>query len=64
MSLFKFIVNKLKCNSSCSMNEEYCPDKCKEYFENISNMELNSKDLKKIYLILHKSPSVIKSVPE
>ena len=47
MSLFKFMVNKLKCNSSCSMNEEYCPDKCKEYFENISNMELNSKDLKK-----------------
>jgi hypothetical protein len=55
MSFLKFFINKLKCKSSCSMNEDYCPTKCKEYFDNINNYDISKKDVLKIFSILNKS---------
>ena len=59
MSLIKRIIEAFKCKSSCSMNEEYCPTKCKEYFDNINELEIKKKDILKIYNILSKLPSKV-----
>ena len=54
MGLLKRFLEKFKCASSCSVGEEYCPDKCKDYFDNIHDLKINSKDTLKIYKILDK----------
>tara|TARA_R110000823_G_scaffold270688_1_gene390251 strand:- start:221 stop:400 length:180 start_codon:yes stop_codon:yes gene_type:complete len=59
MSLIKRIIEAIKCKCSCGFNEEYCPTKCKEYFDNINNLEINKKDILKIYNILNKLPSKV-----
>ena len=59
MSLIKRIIQAIKCRCVCGFNEEYCPDKCKEYFNNINELDINKKDILKIFNILQKSPSKI-----
>ena len=59
MSLIKRIIQAIKCRCACGFNEEYCPDKCKEYFNNINELDINKKDILKIFNILQKSPSKI-----
>ena len=44
MGLLKRFLEKFKCASSCSVGEDYCPDKCRDYFDNIHDLKLNSKD--------------------
>ena len=59
MRLLKYILTKLKCNSSCSFNVE------DEIFDNkildhkLSCYELKLKDIKKIYKILNKRERII-----
>ena len=59
MSIIKFIFKALKCKSSCSINEDYCPDKCKDMVNNIHKLEINEKNMIKIFKILNKSPSIM-----
>ena len=59
MSLIKKIIEAIKCKCACGFNEEFCPDKCKDYFKNISNLAINQKDILKIYKILEKAPPSI-----
>mgnify|MGYP003633223382 CR=1 FL=1 len=56
MGLFKWLLSKFSCNSSCKYNAELagCPKRMNENIENIMNYNLSIKDVLKINKLLSK----------